>query len=51
MLTDRRWVDRSVASIAFEAGFGDLSYFNRTFKRFHGTPPAEIRGAIDRQEI
>lgn len=51
MLTDRRWADRSIASIAFEAGFGDLSYFNRTFKRFYGTTPSEIRGAIDRQDI
>jgi AraC-like DNA-binding protein len=25
--------DRSIAWIAFESGFGDLSYFNRTFKR------------------
>lgn len=44
MLTDRRWADRSIASIAFEAGFGDLSYFNRTFKRFFGSPPSDIRG-------
>jgi AraC-like DNA-binding protein len=44
MLTDRRWVDRTIASIAFECGFGDLSYFNRTFKRFYGAPPSEIRG-------
>lgn len=51
ILTDRRWADRSIASIAFESGFGDLSYFNRTFKRFYGTTPSEIRGAIDRQEI
>ncbi|MGH6739406.1 MAG: AraC family transcriptional regulator, partial [Bradyrhizobium sp.] len=36
MLTDRRWADRSIARIAFEVGFGDLSYFNRTFKRFYG---------------
>jgi AraC-like DNA-binding protein len=50
MLTDRRWADRSIASIAFESGFGDLSYFNRTFKRFYGTPPSEIRWAIDRQD-
>ena len=34
MLTDRRWAERSIAWIAFEVGFGDLSYFNRTFKRF-----------------
>jgi AraC-like DNA-binding protein len=51
MLTDRRWADRSIASIAFESGFGDLSYFNRTFKRFYGAPPSEIRGAIERQDI
>ena len=51
MLSDRRWADRSIASIAFEAGFGDLSYFNRTFKRFYGTTPSEIRGTIDRQGI
>jgi AraC-like DNA-binding protein len=51
MLTDRRWADRSIASIAFDSGFGDISYFNRTFKRFYGSPPSEIRGAIDRQDI
>jgi AraC-like DNA-binding protein len=51
MLTDRRRADVSIASIAFEAGFGDLSYFNRTFKRFYGSPPSDIRGAIDREDI
>ena len=51
MLTDRRWADRSIAWIAFETGFGDLSYFNRTFKRFYGTTPSEIRGAVDHQDI
>jgi AraC-like DNA-binding protein len=50
MLTDQRWADRTIASIAFECGFGDLSYFNRTFKRFRGSTPSEIRGAIDRQD-
>jgi AraC-like DNA-binding protein len=51
MLTDRRWADRRIAWIAFESGFGDLSYFNRTFKRFYGAPPSDIRGAIDREDI
>ena len=46
MLTDRRWADRSIAWIAFEVGFGDLSYFNRTFKRFYGNTPSDVRGAI-----
>ena len=49
MLTGQQWADRSIASIAFEAGFGDLSYFNRTFKRFYGTRPSDIRAAIDRR--
>jgi AraC-like DNA-binding protein len=43
MLMDQRWADRSIASIAFDVGFGDLSYFNRTFKRFYGASPSEIR--------
>jgi AraC-like DNA-binding protein len=43
MLIDRRWSDRSIAWISFEAGFGDLSYFNRTFKRFYGLTPSEAR--------
>jgi AraC-like DNA-binding protein len=46
MLTDRRWADRSIGWIAFETGFGDLSYFNRTFKRFYGNTPSEVRGAV-----
>jgi len=46
MLTDRRWADRSIAWIAFETGFGDLSYFNRTFKRFYGNTPSEVRGVV-----
>ena len=49
MLTDRRWANRSIASIAFECGFGDLSYFNRTFKRSYAATPSEIRETIERQ--
>ncbi len=49
MLTDPRSAERSIAWIAFEAGFGDLSYFNRTFKRFYGATPSEIRNENDRQ--
>ena len=45
MLGDRRWADRSIASIAFAAGFGDLSYFNRTFRRAYGATPSDLREA------
>jgi len=46
MLTDVRWADRSVAWIAFDAGFSDLSYFNRTFKRLYRETPSEFRPKI-----
>lgn len=42
-LTDPRWTGQSIASIAFSAGFGDLSYFNRTFRRRYGLTPSELR--------
>ena len=44
LLTDTRRVSQSIASLAFEVGFGDLSYFNRAFKRRYGATPSEIRG-------
>ena len=43
MLSDPRLADRTIGSIAFDAGFGDLSYFNRTFRRRYGATPGEIR--------
>ncbi|MFC7697302.1 AraC family transcriptional regulator [Bradyrhizobium sp. GCM10028915] len=46
MLTDPGWPQRSIASIAFDAGFGDLSYFNRTFRHFYGLKPSEMRRAM-----
>jgi len=53
MFTDPRLANRSVAVIAFDCGFGDLSHFNRTFRRhFQATPSdvrARARGAWDAQ--
>jgi AraC-like DNA-binding protein len=43
MLTDPRFAGRSIASVAFDAGFGDVSYFNRSFRRRFGATPSEIR--------
>jgi AraC-like DNA-binding protein len=45
MLTDGCWAGVGVASIAYDAGFRDLSYFNRAFKRTYGTTPSEVRNA------
>jgi AraC-like DNA-binding protein len=40
-LTDTR--HRSISDIALESGFGDISYFNRAFRRRYGASPTEIR--------
>ncbi|MGJ5066083.1 AraC family transcriptional regulator [Bradyrhizobium oligotrophicum] len=37
----------SVAEIAMDTGFADLSTFNRTFRRFYGETPTAIRLATD----
>ena len=42
-LTDPRFGEQSVSSIAYSVGFGDLSYFNRTFRRRFGMTPSEAR--------
>lgn len=42
LLCDPRWHDRRISEIALEAGFTDLSYFSRAFRRQYGaTPTAE----------
>jgi AraC-like DNA-binding protein len=50
MLTDSRFADRSITSLAFDAGFGDLSYFNRAFRRCYGGTPSEIRADAFRRK-
>src|SRR5262245_1414176 len=43
LLTDPRHDDRAIAALAFEAGFGDLSTFNRRFRRHFGATPSDVR--------
>jgi AraC-like DNA-binding protein len=43
LLTDHRSAHRPVTSVALEAGFGDLSYFNRTFRRRYNATPTDVR--------
>ncbi len=45
MLLDPRLADRSISAIAFEAGFSDLSYFNKAFRRRFGGTPSDVRTA------
>jgi AraC-like DNA-binding protein len=43
MLGSPRYASFSIAAIAFEAGFGDLSHFNRRFKRRFSITPSDVR--------
>jgi len=43
MLTDPRRAGEKISSIAFDAGFADVSYFNRAFRQHYGNTPSGIR--------
>jgi AraC-like DNA-binding protein len=43
LLCDPRHAERKIGDIAFASGFGDLSYFNRAFRRQYGATPSDIR--------
>lgn len=43
MLTDPLHLGRPISSIAFDCGFSDLSYFNRTFRQRFQATPSDLR--------
>ncbi len=45
LLADPRYANQKVSTIALDIGFGDLSYFNRAFRRRYGLTPSELRAA------
>ena len=45
-LLDRNSAHKTIAEIAFGAGFRDISHFNRLFKRCNGLAPREFRRAM-----
>jgi AraC-like DNA-binding protein len=49
-ITDPRNAARNISAIAFECGFGDLSYFNRAFRRRYGATPSQIRATAREEE-
>jgi AraC-like DNA-binding protein len=51
ILSEPRFSDRSISSVAFDVGFGDLSYFNRVFRRRYGATPSETRQATKRGNL
>lgn len=49
-LRDPRHVGQAVSEIAFACGFGDLSYFNRAFRRRFGETPSDVRARSVRED-
>ena len=45
MLTDPRRAGDKITTIALDAGFADVSYFNRAFRRVYGETPSGVRAA------
>jgi AraC-like DNA-binding protein len=45
LLADPAWHARTITDIAFQAGFGELTYFGRAFRARYGTAPREYRRA------
>jgi AraC-like DNA-binding protein len=45
-LLDRNSRHKTIAEVAFTAGFRDISHFNRLFKRCNGMAPREFRRAM-----
>jgi AraC-like DNA-binding protein len=43
MLADPRYAHLNIAQIAHESGFGDVSYFNRMFRRHYELTPSDVR--------
>jgi AraC-like DNA-binding protein len=45
MLTAPHYEGWTITAIALEAGFGDLSTFNHSFRRLYGASPSDVRAA------
>jgi AraC-like DNA-binding protein len=50
LLRDPQWRDRLIIEIAAEAGFTDISHFNRAFRRKFRATPSVIRKSSARDE-
>jgi AraC-like DNA-binding protein len=45
LLCNSQFAGQAVSAIAYDVGFGDLSYFNRCFRKQYGLTPREVREA------
>jgi AraC-like DNA-binding protein len=49
MLTDPRRQGEKISVVAYDTGFGDVSYFNRVFRRHFGAVPSDVRAQAHRR--
>jgi AraC-like DNA-binding protein len=47
MLASPKFDSHQVSAVAYEVGFGDLSYFHRCFRQRYGATPRDIRESIE----
>lgn len=50
ILMNPRYLGQNISAIAFACGFGDLSYFNRCFRRRFGISPSHLRAEGKRDD-
>ncbi len=50
MLSEAQWANRGIGVVAYDCGFGDISHFNRVFKRRYGATPTDIQMASRRSD-
>jgi transcriptional regulator GlxA family with amidase domain len=43
LLGDPRCRAEKISTVALDCGFGDVSYFNRAFRRHYGASPSDVR--------
>ena len=48
MLSNPLVAERTISTIAKSSGFGDLSHFNRAFRRRYGETPSDVRAGLRR---
>jgi transcriptional regulator GlxA family with amidase domain len=48
ILSDARRACDKISVVAWDSGFGDVSYFNRAFRRRYGLAPSDVRAEARR---
>jgi AraC-like DNA-binding protein len=51
LLGDPRRHGDKISAVALDCGFGDVSYFNRLFRRRYGAAPSDVRAKAQRDRV